>query len=77
METIQIVIDASLLRAADEAARRAKLNRSALVREALRHYLERLRVEELERKDRRGFERFPDDEAEVSFWERAATWPKL
>jgi hypothetical protein len=30
METIQVVLDAKLLRAADRAARRAKQNRSAL-----------------------------------------------
>jgi len=32
METIQVVIDAELLRATEIAARRTKLNRSALIR---------------------------------------------
>jgi metal-responsive CopG/Arc/MetJ family transcriptional regulator len=36
METVQIVLDKKLLRAADQAARRTKRNRSALVRDALR-----------------------------------------
>lgn len=75
MQTIQIVLDESLLRAADEAARQVKLNRSALVREALRHYLKRLRIEELERREREGYERRPDDAADVERWERAAAWP--
>jgi metal-responsive CopG/Arc/MetJ family transcriptional regulator len=39
METIQIVLDKNLLQAADQAARRTKQNRSALVREALRKHL--------------------------------------
>jgi len=36
METIQVVLDKKLLRAADAAARRTRRNRSALVRDALR-----------------------------------------
>ena len=36
METIQVVLDSKLLRATETAARRAKLNRSALIREAAR-----------------------------------------
>jgi metal-responsive CopG/Arc/MetJ family transcriptional regulator len=39
METIQVVLDSKLLRAADRAARRSRLNRSALVRAALRFTL--------------------------------------
>ena len=38
METIQAVLDAKLLQAADRAARRAKRNRSALIRDALREH---------------------------------------
>lgn len=75
MQTVQIVLDEALLRAADEAARRVKLNRSALVREALHHYLKRLRVEELERREREGYARLPDDAREIAPWERAAAWP--
>ena len=75
MQTIQIVLDEVLLHATDEAARRVKLNRSALVRDALRHYLKRLHAEELERRDREGFERLPDDTEDVAHWERAAAWP--
>lgn len=75
MQTVQIVLDEALLAAADEAARREKLNRSALVREALRHYLKRRRIEELEQRDRQGFERLPDESGDAGFWEQAAAWP--
>jgi len=34
METIQVVLDSKLLHATEVAARRTKLNRSALIREA-------------------------------------------
>ena len=35
MQTIQVVLDAKLLNAADTAAKREKLNRSSLIRKAL------------------------------------------
>jgi Arc/MetJ-type ribon-helix-helix transcriptional regulator len=54
-----------------------KLNRSALVREALREYLGKLRVAELEQRDRQGFERLPDrGDDDLAVWERAAAWPE-
>ena len=75
METIQVVIEADLLRAADRAARRLKLNRSALMRQALRAHLDAMRRGELERADRKGYERQPDTAAELGVWEKVAAWP--
>lgn len=43
-----------------EAARRLKVNRSALIRDALREHLERLHYRELERQEREAYERVPD-----------------
>ena len=50
METIQVVLDAKLLKAADTAAKRHKLNRSQLIRQALQEHLARLRILDLENK---------------------------
>ena len=47
-ETIQVVLDSKLLRATELAARRANLNRSALIREALRAHLKNLDIRERE-----------------------------
>ncbi len=55
VETIQVVLDAKLLKAADLAAKRQKVNRSALIRSALQEYLKRLQNQELEERDRRGY----------------------
>ena len=41
MQTIQVVLEEKLLRDADRAARRVRVNRSALIREALREHLKR------------------------------------
>jgi metal-responsive CopG/Arc/MetJ family transcriptional regulator len=74
METIQIVLDKSLLQATDRVARRMKRNRSALVREALREHLKRLEVRMAEERDREGYSRQPQTDDELS-WEREAAWP--
>lgn len=76
MQTIQVVIDDELLRAADRQARQKKVNRSALVREALRGYLKLQEARERERRDRAGYEQRPDTEADLSGWERVAAWPE-
>ena len=75
MRTIQVALDEDLLRAADEVARRTKLSRSALIREALRGHLKRLEARELERRDREGYERLPDSEGDFAAWEKIAVWP--
>ena len=76
METIQVVLNAELLRSTDGAARRARMNRSALVREALREYLKHQKVRELEARDRAGFEKRPGASTESADWEQVASWPE-
>ena len=75
METIHIVLDARLLRATDRAARRAKLNRSVLIRIALSEHLRRLEIQQLAERDRKGYQLHPQKSGEASSWERAAVWP--
>ncbi len=76
METIQVVLDAKLLKAADSAAKRHKVNRSALIRQALEAHLKHLRVLELEKRDRRGYQARPPRIEEYRPWEEAAAWPE-
>jgi post-segregation antitoxin (ccd killing protein) len=75
VQTIQIVIDSDLLEAADRAAKRLELNRSALFREAIRRDLSALKTEILERRDREGYERHPDTEPDLAAWGGVAAWP--
>jgi metal-responsive CopG/Arc/MetJ family transcriptional regulator len=75
METIKIVLDKDLLEATDRAARRLKRNRSALVREALRHHLRRLEVRSREERDRQGYEKQAQGHEEAALWESEAAWP--
>ncbi len=75
MTTIQVVLDDALLQIADRFAKQQRVNRSALIREALRAHLKKLRYQELERQERDAYERQPDDLDEVARWERVADWP--
>jgi metal-responsive CopG/Arc/MetJ family transcriptional regulator len=76
MSTIQVVLDEDLLRAADQAAEQVGVNRSALIRDALREYLRRLLARRLEEIDRAGYERHPDSSEDLAVWEGVAAWPE-
>ena len=76
METIQVVLDSTLLRATDRAARRAKLNRSALIRNAVREHLKQLQIRDLEERDRRGYASRLPKGLDAPDWESEAVWPE-
>jgi len=75
METIQVVLDKQLLQATDQAAKRSKINRSALVRVALREHLRRLELQAMDKRDREGYTRQPMGEKEF-LWDAEAAWPE-
>ena len=70
-----MVLEADLLKAADKAVRKLKTNRSALFREALREHLKRIDSAEREKRDREGYERYPDLVDQPAVWDRVADWP--
>lgn len=76
METIQVVLDEKLLKAADRAAKRENVNRSVLIRQALKEHLQRLAVRDLEERDARGYRAKPQRKEEFEPWEDAAVWPE-
>jgi metal-responsive CopG/Arc/MetJ family transcriptional regulator len=75
VETIQVVLETTLLREADRAARRLKINRSALMRAALQQLLKRLDTVEKEARDREGYRRRPQNTDAAAAWEKVAAWP--
>jgi metal-responsive CopG/Arc/MetJ family transcriptional regulator len=76
MPKLQVVLDASLLKALVGAARRMKINRSEVMREALREYLRGLTVRERERQDREGYERHRENVEDIAVWEKVASRPQ-
>jgi metal-responsive CopG/Arc/MetJ family transcriptional regulator len=75
MQTIQVVLDEDLLKAADQAARQMKKNRSQLMREALRQHLRRLEIRAMEEREREGYAKHPQTLEEIAEWEAEAVWP--
>lgn len=76
MATIQVVLDENLLRKADAAAAHHGINRSALIRRALRDFLRGNRRNELEQLDHDGYARVPEDIEALAVWEDLAEWPE-
>jgi metal-responsive CopG/Arc/MetJ family transcriptional regulator len=70
METIQVVLDAKQLQAADRVARRTNRNRSASIRDALREHLRTP-----EDRDREGYAKQPQARDEPLAWDAEAAWP--
>ena len=75
METVQVVLGKELVRAADQAARRRRTNRSALIREALQAHLKQLRILEMEERERRAYEAIPDSN-EFRALRAITAWPE-
>ena len=75
METIQIVIDKKLLEATDRLVQRRKTSRLALVRDALREHIRRLKILAVEQRDKEGYSAIPESAGEADAWEAEASWP--
>ncbi len=73
--TVRLTLDRALVEAVDRAARRLGTTRSAFICKALTDALERLRVEALEERHRRGYERHPVPGDEFGGWELEQVWP--
>ena len=76
MRTVQMTLDAKLVKEVDRAAKRLRLTRSAFARRALAAEVERLRVEELERRHREAYQRMPVEPGEFDIWEAEQVWPE-
>ncbi len=74
MRTIQMTLDEDLVKAVDRVSKQLRTSRSAFTRQALREALARYNVEQLERKHRRGYERYPVEAGESSVWETEQAW---
>jgi metal-responsive CopG/Arc/MetJ family transcriptional regulator len=75
MKTIQVVLDEDTLAAADLQARAAKVNRSELIRTALRSYLRTTGRRAAESRHRAGYQRIPESADDLAAWDRVQKWP--
>lgn len=75
MQTIQIVLEEDLLKAADREVKKLRTNRSKLFRTALREHLKRSRLREDEERERAGYAAIPEGD-EMTAFERVTSWPE-
>jgi metal-responsive CopG/Arc/MetJ family transcriptional regulator len=75
MQTVQMTLDSKLVNQVDRTARRLGLSRSAFTRRALTAALERLRIEDLERRQAEGYRRNPVRRGEFDAWGAQQVWP--
>jgi metal-responsive CopG/Arc/MetJ family transcriptional regulator len=74
MKTIQMTIDARLLKAVDKLTRARKTTRSALIRTALEAELRRERISELEARHAAGYAALPIPAGELDAWLDQQDW---
>jgi CopG family transcriptional regulator / antitoxin EndoAI len=75
-KTISIRIDESLLKAVDAAVKPEQRGRSDAIREALELWLRRRTLEEMVRRHREGYIRYPVSPEEFEPILKAQRWPK-
>jgi len=75
VETIQIVIEESLLQAADKEVKRLRTNRSKLFRTALKEHLRRSAIKAEEDRERAAYARTPATD-EMRAFEKVLAWPE-
>ncbi len=74
MKNVQISFDESLLDEIDRFASSTNLTRSAVVREALRHWLKEKEIRKFEEQWIMSIKENPDDSERAEAWINAQTW---
>jgi CopG family transcriptional regulator / antitoxin EndoAI len=74
MKTVQITLDEDLAQEVDRTVERLGTTRSGFTRDALRDALAKIEREELERRQRQGYERHPVKPGEFDAWHDEQVW---
>lgn len=74
MKTIELSIDDELLSRVNHTIAQQKTTLAAFVRESFIHYLNRLKIRELEKQHREGYKKYPVEAGEFDVWENEQVW---
>ena len=74
MRTIQITLDDELVATVDKLVKELKTTRSAFARKALRDAIRQVNVNMLEKRHKKGYERYPVVKTEFDVWESEQEW---
>lgn len=76
MKTVQILMEEALLSELDKLAKGKKLDRSKVVRLAIKRYLAAAKIEAWEQSDIEAYKRKPMTQREIDAWSKVRAWPK-
>jgi len=74
MRTIQMTLDDDLVAAVDTVVKKLKTSRSAFTRKALKDAIKQVNISVLEKKHKKGYERYTVGKTEFSVWEPEQDW---
>jgi len=74
MRTVQMTLDDNLVSAVDDIVKKLKTTRSAFARKALKDAIRQVNINMLEKKHKKGYERYPVSKTEFSVWELEQEW---
>jgi len=74
MRTVQMTLDDDLVVTVDRVVKKLKTTRSAFARKALKDAIRQVNINMLEKKHKKGYERYPVGKAEFSLWESEQEW---
>lgn len=74
MRTIQMTLDDELVATVDKIVKELKTTRSAFARKALRDAIRQVNVNMLEKRHKKGYERYPVAKTEFDVWESEQEW---
>jgi metal-responsive CopG/Arc/MetJ family transcriptional regulator len=74
MKTVQMTLDDDLVAAVDRVVKKLGTSRSAFARKALREAIDKVNINMLEKKHKKGYELHPVGKTEFSVWESEQEW---
>lgn len=74
MKNVQISFDENLIDAVDRMAASSKTSRSAVIRDAIRHWLREKEIKEFEENWIQSLKEKPDDSKDTEAWTKAQQW---
>ncbi|MGH7453382.1 MAG: CopG family transcriptional regulator [bacterium] len=74
MKNIQLALDEDLFAQVNKTIEQQQITLSAFLKESIIHYLDRLKIKEMERQHREGYGKHPVQEGEFDVWENEQAW---
>jgi len=71
-----MTLDDDLVETVDKVVKKLKTTRSAFTRKALKNAIKQVNISMLEKKHKKGYERYPVGKTEFSVWESEQEWDK-